>query len=140
VTTERNGIRLTYKAQREVVEGLRALANDIEEFGVKLPINSPSISMVTWIYDEDDKTAKEQMAEAARLLRNAQKVHNSSYFDLRKFYGPIKVEFTTMRENVCRRVVVGVEEIPEEIVPARVKPARKEEKVEWVCDEPLLAN
>jgi len=133
---------MTYKAQRELVEGLRELADFIEENGVKLPWDEPRMELVEWIYDEqpDGKTAKQQMAEAARIFGNAKKVHSSDYFDLRRYFGPIKLEFTTARENVCRKVVKETTIIPAEYVPARIKPERTEEVVEWVCDEPLLAN
>ena len=47
--------------------------------------------------------------------------------------------FYTKRANVCRRVVVGHEDVPEEIVPQRVIPAYKREIAEWDC-EPVLAS
>lgn len=132
---------MKYKHQRELVEGLRALADFIEQHP-ELPITYPSQTFTHWLYDESDgRTAKEQMATAARAMGNASKVYTGSYFDLRKKFGKhITLEFTANRENICKRVVTGHKLVPAKLVPEKMTPARIEEEVEWVCDEPLLAS
>jgi hypothetical protein len=130
---------MTYKEQRELVEGLRALADEMEKNGVKLPISSPDVTFVNWVYDdhrgEKKRTAKEKLAAAARLLGKTEKVYSGDYFDLNKKYGPVILQFTATRANICRRVVVSTKVIPAKVIE---QPERIQEEVEWVCDEPLL--
>lgn len=61
-------------------------------------------------------------------------------------FGPVRVQVYTYRAEVCERVVVGVEEVLEEVpdpealaaVP-KIKVPKTVERVEWVCT-PLLAE
>lgn len=46
--------------------------------------------------------------------------------------------YTPNRELVCTKKVVGYEDVPEETIPAQVKPAYKREIVEWECDGSVL--
>lgn len=134
---------MKYKDQRELVEGLRALADFIETHP-ELPVDDPYVKVDWWIYDDHIKrgrTAKEKMRLVARAMGTARKDYSSWYFDLnRKFGKLVTLEFTTHRENVCERVVKEVIHHPEEIVPQKVIAARTEEVIEWVCDDPLLAS
>jgi hypothetical protein len=136
---------MKYKDQRELVEGLRKLADFIEEHP-ELPISDPEISVEYWIhepytFDDDQRSVKERMQVAARALGRANKEYYGSYFNLsRKFSEHVKLEFTSDRQEVCRRVVKEVVHHPEQIVPQKVLPARTEEVVEWVCDDPILAG
>lgn len=77
--------------------------------------------------------SKEELAEAARKMGRAEKSALGGFFTVSKKFGEHSLEVSAARELVCRRVVTGVREIPEEI-----RPARTEEIVDWVCDEPLL--
>lgn len=49
-------------------------------------------------------------------------------------FGAIRYVLYTPREAVCKRIVKGTENVPEQVVPAHVK-----EIVEWEC-EPWFAN
>jgi hypothetical protein len=136
--------QVKYKHQRELVEGLRKLADFIEDHP-ELPINDPGIKLDFWVYADyafqtkRGRSAKEKMATAAKAFGKAKKEYTSNWFDLSRNFGPIILEFTTSRSNVCRPVVKEVIEHPEEIVPQHVKPARTEEVIEWICDDPLLS-
>lgn len=46
--------------------------------------------------------------------------------------------YTSNRELVCTKKIVGYEDVPEETVPAKVVPAHKREIVEWECDGSVL--
>lgn len=94
----------------------------------------------------DEFRTHSKMRRIAKALRNAKKNYNGDSFSLSKTFGEspwrpgsITIAFQTTRQAVCRKVVKEVKEIPEEIVPSKVIPARTEEVVEWVCDDPLLA-
>ncbi len=76
-----------------------------------------------------------EVAAYARVLGRVKKKPDGDYMGIVRYFGPIKVEAYTSRENVCRKVVTGTREIPEQVIPART-----EELVTWVCDEPLLAH
>lgn len=71
---------------------------------------------------------KEQLAAIARMggwNKNAR----GEYFWLSRKIGVLDYHINIQRARICRRVVVGSEVQPEKIV----------DKVEWVCDEPVLA-
>jgi hypothetical protein len=129
-----------YSDQRKMVEGLRELADFIEN-NIELPIEYPEIKVTFWVHEREQHSVKESMAMAARAMGNAAKIYTGSYFDLRKKFGEsVTLEFTSTREGVCRRVVKEVIHHEQELVQAYIKPARDEEVVEWVCDEPLLRS
>lgn len=125
---------MKYEHQCELVEGLRELADFIEDHP-ELPITQPYLTLTFWIWSEGEE-GKRKAAIAARAFGNAQKIHGGGYLDIRKKFGPIAVDFTVSRDAVCRRIVTGTKVTPAE---TRVIPERVEETVEWICDEPLLA-
>lgn len=62
------------------------------------------------------------------------KTYNSDYFHLeRAFAGDVTLSVFTDRAEVCRKVVTGHRTIP-------ARPEQQVEIVEWVCEEPLLAE
>lgn len=131
---------MRYKAAQELADGLRELADFVETVGPKLPVDLDAPYLTAWVFDDykgvEAKhwlTAREKMRRIVKLVGKADKVYKENYFDLRKYFGPIKLEFTTNRANVCERKVVGTKEIPEHVVAART-----EDIVEWVCNDPLL--
>lgn len=137
---------MKYEHQRELVEGLRAMADFIEE-NIELPVEfEPEVKLNVWLYNDSrynqdiqhHRTAREKLAVAAKILGKAEKRHLSAYFDLvKKFSKCVSIEYTIDREMVCKRVVTG-----KKIVPAETyeRPEREEEIVEWICDEPILAG
>jgi len=76
---------------------------------------------------------KDELATLARAFGECEKEFADDSFYLRKRFGSTQLYAFTARQQVCERVVVGTEEIPEQVVPARVR-----EIVEWRCAEPLL--
>jgi len=121
-----------YKDRDELVEGLRAFADFIEERGLELPIQSPKMKLTEILYGEN---AKEKIQNVARKIGRAEKNWGSYYFDLRKEFGPVTLEFSVQKEQVCQKRVVGFKDVPEYI-----SPARREEVVEWTCVDSILAS
>lgn len=84
------------------------------------------------------------LKELAKHVGACEKVSRDSYFSLIKTFGKVKVEFFTMRENVCERVKVREREIPEQVIPAepakpeQIVPAHTEALYEWKCPESIL--
>lgn len=128
--------------REDLVQGLRDLADFIEE-NPEVPVGEyASVSLYEYVYDEYEeydyetvtKTAMQQMKELARLLKPCKKDYAGSQFTLQKDFGEhVTLEFATNRANVCERKVV--EKIEH---PASIREAWTEEKVEWVCNDPLL--
>jgi hypothetical protein len=113
-------------AEQDFIRGLREFADFLEAHPEVPAPTYPDLSIFT---DRDG------LRLAARALPRAEKVGlGDSFFVLRGEFGNIEVQCMAPREQVCRRVVVGTEEVPEKVVPAHTK-----EVVEWECDEPLLA-
>ena len=84
---------------------------------------------------------REQFAIVAKALGSCQKVFDDdTLIELHRTFGAITFQAIAMRKNVCTRRVVGVKTIPERIIEAHTERERKEEIVEWDCDEPLLAE
>lgn len=135
---------MKYSHQRELVEGLRAMADFIEE-NIDLPLDmEPEIKLNVWLhddstyYDKNPKTAREKLREAARVLGKAEKEFSGTYFDLIKKFSPcVRIEYTVDREAVCKRVVTGKKIIPAEVIQRK---EREEEIVEWICTDPILAG
>jgi len=123
---------MKYKDRDELVEGLRAFADFIEERGLELPIQSPKMKLTEILYGEN---AKEKMQNVARKIGRAEKNWGSYYFDLRKEFGPVTLEFSVQKEQVCQKRVVGFKDVPE-----YVSPAHREEVVEWTCVDSILAS
>jgi hypothetical protein len=78
---------------------------------------------------------REELTQLARSFGECEKEFSDESFYLRKRFGSVAVYAFTARNQVCERVVVGTEEIPE-----RVSPAYTREIVEWQCTEPLLGG
>lgn len=76
---------------------------------------------------------KDELAVLARAFGECEKEFADDHFYLRKRFGCTQLYAFTSRQQVCERVVVGTEAIPEEVRPAYIK-----EIVEWRCTEPLL--
>lgn len=76
----------------------------------------------------------------------AEKAYDDKYGMVKVHFGPVHVQFYSVRSEVCQRVVVGTREVVEEVqdpealaaVPT-VKQTRVEEIIEWQC-RPILAG
>lgn len=80
----------------------------------------------------------------ARAFGDCRKDYSDEQMSLEKPFGCQKLKAVWSRAEVCERVVVRTEEvpeqtIPEQVIPARVEPAHVREVVEWRCP-PILAS
>lgn len=131
---------MKYKDRDELVSGLRELADFIEKKGLELPKLDVWASAYISEYPSkgftrDEGRPRKVMRRVAKILAPCEKKHSGTSFSLERSFGPIEVTFRTSRAGVCKKVVVGTVHHPEHTVPAYT-----EEKVEWVCDDPLLAT
>jgi hypothetical protein len=79
--------------------------------------------------------SREPFVETVRAMGRGEKSGDDSYFIFERRFGVVTLQATVQRDEVCRKVVVGTEEIPEQTTPAHTQ-----DVVEWVCEEPLLAS
>jgi len=129
------------------VADLREFADFIEDNGEELPITEfdCDLKLTSWIEDEYEEdsdgfpgeviegSAKQKLKDVVKVLGSVKKDWSDNYLDVRKEFGSITLEFTIGRSKVCKRVVKEVIEHP-----ARLVPARREEIVEWECDDMSL--
>lgn len=102
------------------IQGLRDFAEFLELNG-----NAPAPYNIT---GNVFCVTKAEFTEAARHLGHATKDANGEYFWLTKKFGPIAYEVNIARNEICKRKVVGVRDVP----------AHTEEIVEWECAESIL--
>lgn len=76
---------------------------------------------------------KDTAAALVRALGGCEKEYSENMFFIKKSFAGLKISFAFYRNDVCERVVVGEEDVPEKIIPAQ-----KREIVEWRC-APILA-
>lgn len=76
---------------------------------------------------------RDEVTALAREFGECEKDFVDESFYLRKRFGTTYLYAFTARNEVCERVVVGTERMPERVQPAYVR-----EIVEWRCAEPLL--
>jgi hypothetical protein len=121
----------------EFVAGLRELAT-MYEATPGLPLPNP------YLFSYGASPAQLLLVARAQGARETKKEYAGESFTLRKeFSGGIQVHYQTTREQVCRKVVKEIIEVPatvepEHIIPERVIPAHTKEIIEWEC-HPLLA-
>ena len=111
--------------RQETIDGLRALADYLE---TRPDVPLPYFGFVNAFGDE------EELPVVARAMGGFTKDHTGDYLTLVKSFGPVGLHVHFASEQVCERVVVGTEEVPEKVTPAHTK-----EIVEWKCPESLLA-
>ncbi len=117
---------MTTDARRAAfIQALRGCASFLEQHP---EIGMPVSTTMNVFVDE-----REEVAAVARMT-TWEKVYTDNFFTLRKtFCEDLTFEINAPRTAVCRRVVKGTRVIP-------AKPEQIVEDVEWVCDEPLLAE
>lgn len=114
------------KSREEVVRGLKALAEFLEQ-NDRIPVPY-SIDVNVFVEDKD------ALADVARSGGRWDKNQSDSFFWLRQdFGGGVNIQVNVNRERVCKRIVTGKKTIP-------ARPEIEVDVVEWVCDEPLLAE
>jgi hypothetical protein len=112
-----------------VIAGLRELADFLEAH----PTLPAATMGRTIIYVED----KALLAQVAREGGSWRKDFSENWFSLEKsFGGGVQLDVYTDRAKVCRAVVVGKEMLP----AVAALPEREVDKIEWVCDDAVLAG
>lgn len=109
----------------ELIKGLRDFADFLEGFEHFPIIHYPPTYM---FFD------KKEFISLSHHIGNVKKDFSDDYAILQKHFGPITLELNTLRSNVCTKRVVGVEDVPEVVIPAHQK-----DIIEWDC-EPLLST
>jgi hypothetical protein len=123
----------------EKIQGLRDLADLLErEPELCEAMTSPTM---LYVFEHAD-TAR--FARLGLALGNATKGVKDNYYNIEREFGPLTLQVTTRRENVCVKTVVGIEQVetfaPDpEVVAAlpKVRVVTEVEKVEWVCPPSL---
>jgi hypothetical protein len=82
------------------------------------------------IYAWNDKKEAQIMA---RAMGTFEKTADENFLTLEKKFGSVVVKALFNRNQVCERVVVATEEVPEQIIPERIEPAYTKEIVEYRC-------
>lgn len=129
---------MKYKQAQEVAQGLRELADWVEEYGPRLPVRQLEVPGYNFLHDDYNgkHTAKQKARIVAKLLARGgtcEKKFQDNYLILKRAFGPLELEFNLGRNAVCRRVVVGTEHVEEHVIEAHDR-----EIVEWVCEDPIL--
>ena len=133
------------QGQFEAVEGLRELADFLEGNLEILDrvVRSGGVKLYVWA------TTGEDLGRLGLALGHAEKDADDYYYNVTRDFGPlIGLQVTARRENVCEKVVVGVEEVEvEERDPELVAAAlasipvqrvtKTVEKTEWLCPPSL---
>lgn len=90
----------------------------------------------TWGYVLDEFQTRTNMREYARMMKPCKKDYVGGSFSLKRSFGSIMLQINTKREAICQEIKTGEVIHHEEYTI----PARTEEVVEWVCNDPLLAS
>lgn len=121
----------------EFVESLRALADFYEAH----PGLSAAYSLTGDLLSIFP-SGKQELAECARLMGNSLKSSDDTFFYITREekIGSFILRALEYRTNVCERVVVGTEHVPEQAIEAMIIPAHEREIVEWRCPEAILSE
>lgn len=117
------------KSREKFIAGLRQLADFLEQHPEVPEPNCQAMTAMIW---QDD--AKAALRKAALALGSTEKKFSDSYVFLSRNFGSLNYQVMAFRNAVCRRLVVGLREVPEQVIPAH-----QQEIVEWECD-PILAG
>jgi hypothetical protein len=140
---------MKYKERDALVAGLREFADWIETNPRAIELPSLRVWCNEYVYkyskrpdgstnwsEVDEFETRLAMRNITKILGSCKKDYVGGLFSVAKNFGPVKLSFHTSRSSICRKVVKETIEHPAE---TRVIPARTEEVVEWVCDDPILA-
>ena len=118
------------RKRREYCEGLRALAQFLEEHP---ELDQPEIyTFQNYVWGKHDFASK------LKLLGACRKVYTEYSVSIFKDFGPIAYGFYIARDNVCERKVVGKKTVPaREAYSVPAVSAHEEDIVEWECDSIL---
>lgn len=123
---------LQQKKRQEFISRLRAVADFYDQHP---DLRAPDNPINFQIYCQD----KDEFIEARRAgkFRDKRFIEDFMYFrhDFSEGKAEAFLDLNISRTKVCRRVVTGTR-----VEPSHYVPERTVETVEWVCDEPLLAD
>lgn len=127
-------------AREQTIRGLRDLADFLER-NPQVPSPPPGGADITaYFFGAAIEDQRAKLQEIARLAGRSEKRFCESYVWVQLKFGAVVFRVVAHREAVCRRVtrekVLPAE--AEKVIPAQ--PERTVTEVEWVCDEPLLAD
>ena len=117
---------------------LRAFADWLDEHPELAVAEDVRLDMGTvwlWCSTKEQLVAFKRALPAGMYKKDASEGHVMIVAEL----CGLKVRGAVPRREACKRVVTGIREVPEQIVPAETIPAHTEEIVEWICD-PLLVG
>lgn len=138
---------------REVAASLREFADFVESSAEDLGVDFYVPTFTAFVYDHQEwnpetgeydvkETATDRFKNATKVLKrgagfgNVKKNWDHGYLEVTRTFGEHLVfEMNIPRDKVCKRVVVGTEEIEERVIPASTR-----EITEWVCDDPAILN
>jgi hypothetical protein len=116
---------------KEYVDSLRQIA-DFYEANPECPLPGGTIFYIDAVH------GKEEMSNVARIFGSCEKSVDTSFYNLIKVFGSLKLWAREWREKICTRKVIGVQFVPEKYIPGTLIEAHEEEIVEWDCPESLL--
>ena len=119
---------------REVSGCLRQIADWLEANADTLDCDRVSHG-VTYLWCD----TPEQFASCAKALGKFRKDASGSYFNASRFFGPIELQATIGRENLCRRIVHKRIEPAKPAMLIEAQPEREVEVIEYECPESILA-
>lgn len=136
---------MKYKQRDELVAGLRDLADFLEsDRGIQLPLVYPRVELGQYFYESTEERkdgCKKKMIAAAKALGSSEKQYLGSSFALKKMFGErVHIRFSTEREAVCTKRVVGTKQVQKSRYVDIPGEFDTQEVVEWDCTEPLLAT
>ena len=119
-------------AHKDFIASLRAMANFYEA--------RPDLELPMWTRFDLFGLKPQDLQRVSLLFAPCEKAVLPDFFMLRRRFGKsIRLEANWSRETVCERVVVGTEEVDEEVVVSKGVETRMNtgQKVEWHCPKVL---
>ncbi len=140
---ERREVSLTEK-QSETIAGLREMADFLEQNPELIDmIGTQTFYMFHYTADVKD------FARKALMLGNFEKSSDSVFFNVDRYFGPVRLQLTARHELICEKVVIDSQEVEtEELDPElvrialadipKVKVVTTVERTAWKCPPSLV--
>lgn len=113
-----------------IASGLRKMADIVDRLYAVDKSDPAPVVVHFFAYDKDG------FSKLGRALGTFTKSADDNWFNLdRTFDGGSKVQVCIGRSKVCKRVLLRVEEVPEQVIPAS-----KREVYGWECGGPVMAD
>jgi hypothetical protein len=114
---------------------VKALRDIADFFSARPDMPTPYTDRFDYYPQPDDP----EVADFARWLSVFKKRGDDTFFEMVREFGPLSLRVAWYRNQVCTPVVVGKEEVEEEVVVSKVTEMRKvlRDKIEWKCPKVL---